>query len=279
MAIRGDTIKIDDLTFESLNLMDMKFSVNNNSIVLYFAFGEIDFLFMSEVEKEAEAAMLVKSDIAIPDVEILKVGHHGSMRASSRDFLAITSPEIAIYMAGEGNEYGHPHEETIQALSEAGAEIYGTDIHGTIIVTTNGEEYNLELEKQYLPVTFPPTTQAPAQRPELPKAGNIQITNIFYKGEVPRIESDEYVEITNIGENPVDLTECMLKDISEGYPAFIFPPHILQPGESIRVYTNEIHPKYGGFSFGHEEPIWNNYGPDTAVLYDTKRQEVSRISY
>ena len=59
------------------------------------------------------------------------------------NFLTITSPEVAIYMAGEGNSYGHPHEETLQALNAIGAEIYGTDIHGTIVVTTDGESYSV----------------------------------------------------------------------------------------------------------------------------------------
>jgi len=47
----------------------------------------------------------------------------------------------------------------------------------------------------------------------------------------------------------VDLKDWILKDISEGYPSFTFPPNVLQPGKSVRVYTNEIHPEYGGFSF------------------------------
>ena len=50
-------------------------------------------------------------------------------------------------MAGEGNSYGHPHQETLTALTEAGAEIYGTDIHGTIIITTDGEAFTKQTEK------------------------------------------------------------------------------------------------------------------------------------
>ena len=54
-------------------------------------------------------------------------------------------------------------------------------------------------------------------------AKNVQITYIFYDGLVSRAESDEYVEITNPGDQPQDLAGWMLKDISEGYPSFIFP--------------------------------------------------------
>jgi len=108
---------------------------------------------------------------------------------------------------------------------------------------------------------------------------NVQITYIFYDGVVYRTESDEYVEITNLGDTSQDLEGWVLMDISEGYPSLIFPSYILQPGESIRVYTNEIHSEYGGFSFGFGKAVWNNSSPDTAVLKNAQGQEVSRKSY
>jgi len=108
---------------------------------------------------------------------------------------------------------------------------------------------------------------------------NIQITHIFYDGLVPRVESDEYVEITNLGEQPQDLAGWILQDISEGYPSFIFSTYILGPGESVRVYTNEYHPEWGGFSFESSRAIWNNSEPDIAALYNGQGKEVSRKSY
>jgi len=115
--------------------------------------------------------------------------------------------------------------------------------------------------------------------PPAPSASNVQITYILYDGLVPYAESDEYVEITNLGDTPEDLGGWILKDISEGYPSFTFPSCVLAPGESIRVYTNEIHAEYGGFSFGFKKAIWNNSEPDTAALYNAHGQEVSRKSY
>jgi len=115
--------------------------------------------------------------------------------------------------------------------------------------------------------------------PQAPSAGNVQITYIFYDGLVPRVESDEYVEITNLGDTPEDLEGWGLKDIDEGYPSFTFPSYVLAPGESIRVYTNEVHPEWGGFSFGYGSAIWNNKAPDIAALYNAQGQEVSRKSY
>lgn len=281
VAARGSVIEVEGLTFKVLNPANLKESTNNNSIVLHLAFGEIDFLFTGDAEKEAEASMLIASDIPVPDVEILKVGHHGSRTASLQDFLAVTSPEVAIYMAATGNSYGHPHEETILNLNQVGAEIYGTDIHGSIIITTDGESYTLQLENIAAPVSStvvsPPSPPTPTPTPS--GVSNVQITRIFYDGLVPRVESDEYVEITNLGTETVNLAGWVLKDVSEGYPSFTFPSYILQPGKSVRVYTNEVHPEYGGFSFGYGKAIWNNTEPDTAALYNAQGQEVSRKSY
>ena len=110
-------------------------------------------------------------------------------------------------------------------------------------------------------------------------ASTVQITYIFYDGLVFRVESDEYVEITNLGDQPQNLAGWKLKDRSEGYPSFTFSSYILAPGKSIRVYTNEYHPEWGGFSFEYDWAIWNNSEPDVAVLYDKQAKEVSRKSY
>ena len=108
---------------------------------------------------------------------------------------------------------------------------------------------------------------------------SVQITYISYDGSVPRTESDEYVEITNRGDQAQNLAGWELKDISEGYPLFTFPSYLLVPGKSIRVYTNESHPEWGGFSFEYGRAIWSNSAPDVAVLYNREGKEVSRKSY
>ena len=125
----------------------------------------------------------------------------------------------------------------------------------------------------------PAPTPTPTPTPPPTGAPYVQITFIFYDGLVYRVESDEYVEITNLGNQPQDLAGWVLMDLSEGYPSFTFPPYILLPGESTRVYTNEYHPEWGGFSFEYSQAIWNNSEPDVAVLYDNQGKEVSRESY
>ena len=96
---------------------------------------------------------------------------------------------------------------------------------------------------------------------------------------VPSTESDEYVEIANLGNAAQQLLEWQLVDLFDGGPTITFSSRILNPGEAIRVYTNEVHPEWGGFSFGHGSAIWNNSQPDMAALYNQEGALVSTKSY
>lgn len=151
----------------------------------------------------------------------------------------------------------------------AWAEAYEPDIRYQDIL----EEAEAEAREDKIGIWAMPLPPSPAI------VENVQITYIFYDGLVPYVESDEYVEITNLGDQPQELTGCVLMDISDGYPSFTFPSYILAPGKSIRVYTNEHHSEWGGFSFEYSQPIWNNSEPDVAVLYNSQGEEISRKSY
>ena len=141
----------------------------------------------------------------------------------------------------------------------------------------------------------------------------VQITNIRYKGMDFNVgeneghsvvEWDEYVEIKNFSDEPQNVAGWKLKNVTRGDPTFIFPentpcsceylgkwseciqecypPHpcTIGPRESIRVYTGEPQWEYGGYCFYYYQGnIWDNATPDTAVLYNSEGQEVSRRSY
>jgi competence protein ComEC len=139
----GDRITAGSFTMTVLNPFDLSGSTNNNSIVAELDYGNVEFLFEGDAEKEAEARMLAASDILLHKVLVLKVGHHASRTASSPAFLARIMPDVAVYSAATGNSYGHPHQETIDALKTIGADIYGTDVNGTITVTTDGNTYRV----------------------------------------------------------------------------------------------------------------------------------------
>ena len=107
---------------------------NNASIVLQVSYQNHQYLFMGDAEKDVEKQRNWE------DVDVLKVGHHGSNTSSSKEFLNQVKPEIAIIPVGEGNSYELPKPEILQRYEQMGSKIYRTDIDGTIHMIDNGEE-------------------------------------------------------------------------------------------------------------------------------------------
>lgn len=120
--------------------------LNNTSVVVKVTYGEVSFLFTGDAETESEYEMLDR-DAEKLNVNILKVGHHGSSTSSCASFLKAASPEVAIVSAGLYNEYGHPHAEVISRLHAIGASLYRTDKHGSVVVYTDGQTYSIQTEK------------------------------------------------------------------------------------------------------------------------------------
>ncbi|MBM3301286.1 MAG: MBL fold metallo-hydrolase [Deltaproteobacteria bacterium] len=140
----GDTIEAGDLIFTVLNPATLADTVNNNSIVLLLSYGAIDFLFAGDAEKNAEARMLAQKAVPVPEVEVLKVGHHGATTSSSPLFLQVIRPVVAIVMAK------HTHDETIENLTRIGAEVYVTDSSGTIVIDCDGNGFTVRCERESL---------------------------------------------------------------------------------------------------------------------------------
>lgn len=113
---------------------------NQNSVVLFVDFGNFELLLDADCDGECEKDLLNENI----DADVLKVAHHGSKYASSLEFLKKVSPELAIISVGKNN-YGHPTQETIAGLN-AVAQILRTDLNGTIVLKTNGENYSLSVE-------------------------------------------------------------------------------------------------------------------------------------
>ena len=72
--------------------------------------------------------------------DVLKVGHHGSSSSTSAAFLKAVGPRYAVISVGAENDYGHPHQATLDRLKKQNVEVIRTDKQGTIIFTTDGKE-------------------------------------------------------------------------------------------------------------------------------------------
>ena len=118
---------------------------NNASIVIRLTFGSVSFMLIGDAEDAEEEAILASG--ADLRSAILKVGHHGSRSSTSEPFLAAVDPQVGVISAGEGNQYGHPHQDVLDRLEQAGVQIYRTDQSGTITVTTDGSTIDVETDR------------------------------------------------------------------------------------------------------------------------------------
>lgn len=115
-------------------------NLNNSSIILKMIFGDYSYLFTGDAEKEVEESILKKNI----NIDILKVGHHGSSTSSSESFLNKVTPSYAIISVAKENSYNHPSSETIERLKKHTDKIYMTSELGTILLTSDGKTIDID---------------------------------------------------------------------------------------------------------------------------------------
>ncbi len=140
-----DTLNIDcnDTTMTFIHPYDNAAgNVHYLNLVLHVQYKDFSALFMGDTETPAENSILGDQYTSsyLPG-QLLKVGHHGSNTSTSQNFLDAVSPQVAVIQAGEGNQYGHPHQEVLDRLNAAGVQILRTDLDGTIVIVSDGFEY------------------------------------------------------------------------------------------------------------------------------------------
>lgn len=142
-AKAGQSITVDEVKLDILSpIKDSYCNLNNYSIIIKMNFGDNSFLFTGDAEMLNEQEML-EANYNL-DVDILKVGHHGSGSSTSSEFLAAVTPEAAIISCGAGNRYGHPHDKTLEKLKDI--ETYRTDKNGTITVYCSKTDFTIKTE-------------------------------------------------------------------------------------------------------------------------------------
>ncbi|HET8924095.1 MAG TPA: DNA internalization-related competence protein ComEC/Rec2 [Candidatus Acidoferrum sp.] len=111
---------------------------NDDSLVLRLKYGRMGILLPGDAEKDAGRGMLSENDADAMQADVLKVAHHGSKNSSTPEFLAAVRPRVGIISSGEGNPYGHPSQELLERLENAGVRILRTDRDGAVHVLTDG---------------------------------------------------------------------------------------------------------------------------------------------
>ncbi|MBS4191366.1 DNA internalization-related competence protein ComEC/Rec2 [Bacillus sp. FJAT-49705] len=103
---------------------------NNGSIVLLANIGGLNWLFTGDLEENGEEKLMTRYHNL--NIDVLKVGHHGSKTSTSPMFLDHIQPNLAVISAGKDNRYGHPNREVLNNLNERNIKILRTDEHGSI---------------------------------------------------------------------------------------------------------------------------------------------------
>lgn len=161
--------------------------VNNTSIVLRMTYGSTSFLFTGDAGEESEYDM-TQSGLPLQST-VLKVGHHGSATASSYAFLRSVQPEYAVISCGIHNDYGHPTKSVLSRLRDVGAQVYRTDMQGTIIAFSDGTNVTFRTQKNPNANTNPTETDGSGQNSrEIAYVGNLS-SKKFHRPTCPNLPS------------------------------------------------------------------------------------------
>lgn len=139
---------------------------------------------------------------------------------------------------------------------------------------------NLPSQKSMLEKSSSSSTLISGASSNVATAG-VTIYDIFYDGKVPTTEADEFVVIKNGSKDVVDISGYYIYVATTGTqgPTFTFPKgSTIKPNQSLRIYTNEIHPETGGFSFKSGRALWNNKG-GLAVFKDNNGKKIAEYKY
>ncbi|MBP3503223.1 MAG: MBL fold metallo-hydrolase [Clostridia bacterium] len=124
----GDTFNIGNANCEVMYVGDNEEEYNECSIVIKMDFNNVSYLFTGDANENVENSR------EWPEVDILKVGHHGSSSSSTSKFLNQIKPKVALISVGKENKYGHPTKSALNRLNKIGAKTYRTDENETILI-------------------------------------------------------------------------------------------------------------------------------------------------
>lgn len=142
-VLRLKNFVIDNIKVNSLN-NNVFNNENDDSTILLFNIYDYKFLFMGDASIKTEEYLL--NNYILPNVDILKVGHHGSYTSTSTDFINVIKPKYSVISVGENNIYKHPNKSVLDILDNT--KLFRTDVDGTIEVKISKKRYKI---KTYVP--------------------------------------------------------------------------------------------------------------------------------
>lgn len=120
-------------------------ALNDLSVVLHVRYGDTAVLLTGDAETLAENRMLDTFPRSMLRADVLKLGHHGSSSSTGYGFFLAVDPDFAVASCGAGNDYGHPHKETLSLLYDTRTAFYSTDTDGTVTFRLDGQTVSVDL--------------------------------------------------------------------------------------------------------------------------------------
>lgn len=132
-------IKIDRFNFKFL-YTDIYDNENDNSNVIYTNINGYKFLFMGDAGIVTESNII--KNYNLDNIDVLKVGHHGSKTSSGKYFIDSIKPKYSVISVGKYNKYKHPNNDVLENLNNS--KIYRTDQDGSILFSIKGNKYEIK---------------------------------------------------------------------------------------------------------------------------------------
>ena len=121
---------------------------NDNSIGIRLDYGDFSALLTGDSQARARAFWVKSCPSLLKDVTILKLAHHGSRNGTDAKWLDLSRPEMAVASLGAGNDYGHPHAQTLSLLERRRIPLLRTDLDGTISIVSDGKTWDVTTAKR-----------------------------------------------------------------------------------------------------------------------------------
>jgi competence protein ComEC len=277
---------------------------NENSIVLRLSYGSTSFLYTGDAEEDAERRLVEEYGSGLEST-VYKAGHHGSSSSTSDALLDAVDPKAAVVSSAYDSQYGHPHDEVLQAFSERVIPTYWTATHGNVVFVTNGEGVSIRTQadaptdplsvRDAAPVA-PGTTTPVEERTRIGAApsststptvatdggteteGELVVETIHADaaGDDRENLNDEYVTFRNAGDGPLDVGGWTLRDEAE--KTYTFPELTVPAGGTVTLYTGSGTDTETELYWGADGPVWNNAG-DTVIVTNAAGERVLTEEY
>ena len=184
----GTVWQLGSATITQLGPVAQYSDTNDTSLVLRLDYGSTSFLLTGDMEADAERDLVNTG--ANLKADVLQVGHHGSSTSTSYLFLNSVLPEMGVISCGANNKYGHPHEETLSILRDAGVDVYRTDLLGTITIGSDGQNYTVGTEHTATDAQLNPTDPAASGTAQQGYIGNVN-SKKFHLPSCPNLPAEK----------------------------------------------------------------------------------------